>query len=80
MPFVVAIIVTYVISIIIADLLFRYYKITLEKAKQKYHFLLNEHICEKCGNKYSLYLCDNLNDIYIYADSFLDERYFDYSK
>lgn len=36
--------------------------------------------CEKCGNKYSLYLCDNLDDIYIYADSFLDSRYFDYSK
>ena len=36
--------------------------------------------CEKCGNKYSLYLCNNLDDIYIFADSFLDERYFDYSK
>ena len=32
-------------------------KIYLEKAKQKYPFLLNEHICEKCGNKFILTYC-----------------------
>lgn len=36
--------------------------------------------CNKCGHSRLLYLCDNIEDIYIYADNFLDERYFDYSK
>ena len=36
--------------------------------------------CDKCGNTRALYLCDNLNDFYIYADNFLDKRYFNYNR
>ena len=35
-----------------------------------------EVYCDKCGNTRALCLYDDLNDFYIYADSFLDERYF----
>ena len=35
-------------------------------------------ICNKCGHSRLLYLCDNIDEIYIYADGFLDERYFNY--
>ena len=32
--------------------------------------------CNKCGKSKALYLCDKQEDLYIYADSFLDKRYF----
>lgn len=35
--------------------------------------------CDICGNTRALCLYD-IEDFYIYADSFLDERYFDYTK
>ena len=35
-------------------------------------------ICDECGHSRLLYLCDNIDDIYIYADVILDERYFNY--
>lgn len=35
--------------------------------------------CDKCGNTRALCLYDR-EDFYIYADSFLDYRYFDYTK
>ena len=38
-----------------------------------------ELCCAKCGNARAMYLCDNIDDIYIYADVNLDERYFNYS-
>ena len=34
--------------------------------------------CDKCGRSRVLYLGDNKDDFYIYADNFLDERYFIY--
>lgn len=37
-------------------------------------------LCNKCGHERLLYLCDNVDDIEIYKDVFLDVRYFDYSK
>ena len=37
-------------------------------------------VCDKCGNLRLLYLCDNIDDIYIYSDVILDKRYFEYSK
>ncbi len=36
--------------------------------------------CDKCGNTRALCLYDNLDYFYIYENSFLDERYFDYNK
>lgn len=39
-----------------------------------------ELYCDECGNEKALYLGDNIDDILIYADNFLDKRYFDYSK
>lgn len=35
--------------------------------------------CDKCGNERALCLYDNLENFYIYADSFLDGRYYDYN-
>lgn len=35
-------------------------------------------ICDECGHSRLLYLCDNIDDIYIYADVILDERYYYY--
>ena len=34
--------------------------------------------CDKCGRSKALYLGDNKDDFYIYADNFLDGRYFIY--
>lgn len=34
--------------------------------------------CDKCGRSKALCLGDNKNDLYIYLDNFLDERYFIY--
>lgn len=36
--------------------------------------------CDRCCNEKAMYLCDNINDIYIYADVCLDERYYYYGK
>lgn len=36
--------------------------------------------CDECGHTRLLYLCDNVDEIAIYKDWFLDERFFNYGK
>ena len=53
---------------------------TLTRKVQLESDIYAELYCDKCGNEHALYLGNNLDDFYIYADSFLDQRYFNYDK
>ena len=37
-------------------------------------------ICNECGHSRLVYLCDNIDEIYIYSDVVLDERYYNYGR
>ena len=62
-----------------------YYQCTkcgkIKKKKKKLNLeddMYANWICDECGHSRLLYLCDNIDDIYIYADVILDERYYYY--
>ena len=53
---------------------------SLERKLQLQDDIYAELYCDKCNNNKALYLGSNKDDIDLYKDSFLDERYFNYEK